>query len=160
MGKNSQETIFQKLAVFDFDDTLVDCELGEFICRIDRDSRDKAINIIIPKEINDIYENWNWPFRMNATFKYLKSNYDISSVEILSQVAKIKISDSFKELVRLLKLNAFKLVIISDCNSLFIGSILFKIASIKCIIFCIDLCKSKIYHQSGHPARSIKYYFG
>ncbi len=71
MGKNLEETSesdLYKLAVFDFDETLVDCELGEFILNSFGHRK-----ITVPDEINTIYKAWNWPFRMNAFFKFLKA---------------------------------------------------------------------------------------
>ena len=124
MGKNVSESIGLpiKLAVFDFDDTLVSCELSDYISHIREDKNGNKIpEIKIPNEINEIYEAWNWPFRMNAFFKYINANYDITSEQIVNEVSKIKIDNSIKELIRDLKRNDYKLLIISDCNSLFIG---------------------------------------
>jgi phosphoserine phosphatase len=121
MGKNltTSEPDIYKLAVFDFDETLVDDELSDYILN----SGNQQSKIIVPCEINAIYEAWNWPFRMNALFKFLRNKHDITSADIIKHVAKIRVSDSLKDLIRLLKSNNYKLVIISDCNSLFIGNI-------------------------------------
>ena len=115
-----------KLCVFDFDDTLIDCEMSEFITRIDHDQNGNKIDkITVPNEINQIYYSFNWVFRMNAFFKMLKSQYALTATEVLNQIGLIKISDSMIRLIRLLKEEKnFTLIIISDCNLLFIEEIL------------------------------------
>ena len=58
---------------------------------------------------------------MNAFFKFIEVNYGITTVEILDAISTIKVQNSIKELIQALKKNGYKIVIISDCNSLFIG---------------------------------------
>lgn len=124
MGKVVESNDYSKLAVFDFDETLVDFELSDFIEQIKKDKHGNDIpKITVPKEINDIYFSFNWPFRMNAFFKYLEATYGITTVEILDNVKKIQVQNSIKDLIQILKKNGYKLIIISDCNSLFIGKI-------------------------------------
>ena len=103
----------QKLAIFDFDSTLISC-----------DSSDTLSSFQLPNEIELMYNEYNRPTRMNACFKYLKQNYDINSNDIVAKLSSIQIEKEMKHLIMSLKNDNYKLLIISDSNKLFIETIL------------------------------------
>jgi pyridoxal phosphate phosphatase PHOSPHO2 len=103
----------QKLAIFDFDSTLISC-----------DSSDTLSSYQLPNEIESLYNEFNWPTRMNACFKYLKQHFDINSNDIVAKLGSIQIEKEMKHLIMSLKKENYKLLIISDSNKLFIETIL------------------------------------
>jgi pyridoxal phosphate phosphatase PHOSPHO2 len=104
-----------KLAVFDFDSTIIDGDSGDFM---------ETDEFNLPNHLEDLYTQFNWPIRMNAAFDLINKKLSFNSEKVLEKVRLIKISDSMCNLIKKLKKQNFTLLIISDGNSIFIETIL------------------------------------
>lgn len=105
-----------KLALFDFDNTIIDCNSDTYI--------DKLIGYTFnkyPQEINSIK---HWTQRMNHVFDYMSSKYNIKIEDIIECLKEIKIDSHMIDLILKLKDNSYELIIVSDANTLFIKTIL------------------------------------
>lgn len=115
-----------KLAVFDFDNTIIDVNSDTFVdqilLRLKNETDKKYYDY--PFEIEQLAKINNWTYRMNAVFDYMNTKYSIQPKDIIGCMHEISIDDSMKQLLQRLHANRFDLIIISDANSIFIQEIL------------------------------------
>ncbi|RNA23954.1 pyridoxal phosphate phosphatase PHOSPHO2-like [Brachionus plicatilis] len=117
-----------KLAVFDFDNTIIDVNSDTFVDRVILKQKNESSKKYYeyPVEIEQLTKSHNWTHRMNAVFSYMNLKYSIQQEQIVNCMHEIFIEDSMKQLIKKLHAHGFELVIISDANSIFIHEILRK----------------------------------
>lgn len=113
-----------KLAAFDFDHTIIVHNSDTYIDKILFEKTTNNLNNKYPEEIEKKTELHGWTTRMNSVFEYMFSKFNIKGKDILECLKEIKIDDSMVSLIKSLKENDYKLIILSDANSLFIETIL------------------------------------
>lgn len=117
-----------KLAVFDFDNTIIDVNSDTFVDRIllrlTNQTEEKYYEY--PLEIEQLTKSHNWTHRMNAVFSYMNSKHSVQPQNIIDCMREIVIKDSMKQLLQHLHSKEFQIIIISDANSIFIQEILLK----------------------------------
>lgn len=121
-GENREER--PQLVVFDFDDTVVDCNSDTWIDTL-------APNGKIPLGLTEGFDGFNWTSYMAQVFKYLKES-GITRGDYERRLREMPFVAGMKEL--LVQLTAAKLgktskrkyemIIISDANSFFIQTFL------------------------------------
>ena len=104
-----------KLAVFDFDSTIIDGDSGDFM---------ETDEFNLPHHLEELYTQFNWPTRMNAALDLINKKFSFNSDKVLERLRQTRISDSLSNLIRKLKNHNFILLIVSDGNSLFVETIL------------------------------------
>lgn len=109
-----------ELVVFDFDETIVDCNSDTFINELSSDGR-------IPEDIiNKYYDHNNWTQYMKQVLNYLHK-CGVTEENIRNCLQRMPLIDGIKELICNLKNcgpQRFELIIISDANTVFIGQAL------------------------------------
>lgn len=100
----------KKLAVFDFDHTIVDDNTDTVIVQLIKD---------IPKEVKLLHRSDGWTAFMQAVFK-LAHQQQIDEKEIANHIKKIPPVKGMCELLQVLATNNYDVVIVSDSNSYFI----------------------------------------
>lgn len=101
-----------KLAVFDFDNTIIDLNVYYLI--------DDLLKQNIPDNLNEIQDKYGWIERMNSLFE---SN-SLNEEKIKNILNKILIDEKMKKFLKILYDNGYETIIISDNNSYFINYIL------------------------------------
>ena len=99
-----------KLAVFDFDNTIVNENVYSTICN----------NLLINKCLSDKVKTDNWIERMNVLFEM----NCLTEEKIKKYLKDVKIDETMKMLLKHLFNNGYEMIIISDNNSFFIDYIL------------------------------------
>ena len=106
-----------ELVVFDFDETIVNCNSDTFINSLATDGR-------IPLEITDKYFDCkNWTEYMRQVFTYLHK-IGVTEEDLRNCLKKMPLIDGVKDLILNMKNcgpNKYELIIISDANTLLIG---------------------------------------
>lgn len=152
-----------KYAIFDFDATIINDNSDSYINELliekhhanrERQGKDhdklSAVDLrrhILPYSIEELYPVYNWPTRMNAAFRYMAEDLDCNTNEILEKLKQIRIHDSMKKLIYLLKQNQYKLFIVSDANKFFIELILNENDM-------LDLFSGRIFSNEGFIAEN------
>lgn len=104
----------KKLAVFDFDHTIVDGNT-------DVVARKLLKNEQIPESVRSLYQTHGWTLYMQEIFKLLKK-FHISKEQVKNAITSIPAVPSIKKLITHLVLHVnYDAIIISDSNSLFIN---------------------------------------
>jgi pyridoxal phosphate phosphatase PHOSPHO2 len=131
-GIKNNPRIKTRLAVFDFDNTLINVNSDTYINKL-VESKIVAANFTddtslkkfkYPSEIEDLYAKFNWTHRMNGVFEYMKREHDIGKNDIINCVGEIRLDDSMIEVIKTLKSHDYELLILSDANTVFIDTIL------------------------------------
>ena len=112
-----------ELVVFDFDETVVDCNSDTFINQLAHDGT-------IPKEIwNRFLDERDWTAYMQQVFNYLHQN-NVSESDYDRCLEKMSFVDGMGELLEFIRshqnsnIKRFDAIIISDANTYFIGHFL------------------------------------
>lgn len=112
----------QELVVFDFDDTVVNCNSDTWVDQLAPDGK-------IPKDIRAIFDGVNWTNYMAAVFKYLFAN-GVTREDYERCLHAMPFVQHVKELLEELasKPSAhgrkYELIVISDANTFFIQTFL------------------------------------
>jgi pyridoxal phosphate phosphatase PHOSPHO2 len=101
-----------KLAVFDFDNTIIDLNVYFLV--------DDLLKQNIPDNLNEIHDKYGWIERMNSLFE---SN-SLNKEKINNILNKILIDAKMKKFLKILHDNGYETIIVSDNNSYFINYIL------------------------------------
>ena len=109
-----------KLAVFDFDNTIIDVNSDTFIDKLIPGWDDTNGRFKYPTAV----ESLEWTDRMNAVFELMNSTYAITKDQLLDCIANIDISEPMITLLKQLKQTGWQLMILSDANTVFIDTIL------------------------------------
>jgi pyridoxal phosphate phosphatase PHOSPHO2 len=109
-----------KLAAFDFDHTIINVNSDTYIDKLI--SNDDGKSYKYPKDIDALTKSWT--HRMNSVFDLLHKDFNIKKDDFIKCLHQIKIDDEMKQLISNLSLNNYKIIIISDSNSIFIEEIL------------------------------------
>jgi pyridoxal phosphate phosphatase PHOSPHO2 len=116
----------RKLAVFDFDHTIInensDIYINKLLIRNNDESSDFK-RFKFPIEIEKMREK-GWTNRMNAVFEYMHSIYNINKSKLIDCLEEIKVDDCMLRLIDDLYQRNYHLFIISDSNTIFIETIL------------------------------------
>jgi pyridoxal phosphate phosphatase PHOSPHO2 len=125
----SNPNIKAKLAVFDFDNTIINANSDTYIDKLvieklSQSDQDVKKSFKYPSEIEELYNKFNWTHRMNGVFEYMKRNHDITKNDMINCLKEIKLNDSMVALLKALKDYEYELVVLSDANTIFIEEIL------------------------------------
>ena len=117
------------IAAFDFDHTIIDTNSDTFINKIVLEkesllSKDDCKSDYRFKYPSEIEKHQCWTVRMNAVFNFMHSKYRITETDFIQCLKEIKIHDSMKQLLFLLKEKGYEIIIVSDANTFFIETIL------------------------------------
>jgi pyridoxal phosphate phosphatase PHOSPHO2 len=123
-----------KLAVFDFDHTIIDVNSDTYIDKliVMRENELNGTNVVYDpknlykysKSIEDLKQLESWTWRMNGVFDLFRSKYDITKDELIACLHEIKVPNEMKQFINTLATNGFTLIIISNSNTVFIDEIL------------------------------------
>ena len=118
-----------KLAVFDFDNTIINVNSDTYIDKLVAAKRPRnteaSSGFKYPSEIEAACQEYNWTHRMNKVFEYMRQTHSITKQEILDCLREIKLDAAMCELIRTLRHDHdYELVILSDANTVFIEEIL------------------------------------
>lgn len=116
-----------KLAVFDFDHTIIDVNSDTYFDKLVTSHPNYARasdKYKYPDEIESLTEKYCWTRRMAAVFEHMRSKYDIRRQTLIDCIREIQVAESMRELLRLLSANQFELIIVSDSNTVLIETIL------------------------------------
>jgi len=105
-----------RIAVFDFDHTIIDTNSDTYIDKLMQRTGSKAD---YPVEIEEIYNQSGWTQRMNAVFKHLNQVHQVTKEDFEQCLKEIQLDNTMKMLISQLKSLGYKLVIISDANRFF-----------------------------------------
>ena len=112
---------FSKIAVFDFNHTLIDTNSDYYINKL-IEEKDQFFQF--PNEIENLYTKFDWTSRMNAAIEFMFDFYGVDTNRILECLKEIRIDDAMIKLLKVLRENRFELIILSDSNQVFIETIL------------------------------------
>ncbi len=113
------------IAAFDFDNTIIPVNSDTYINKLVKSRRELSdLTHIYPHHVEEIGDINGWTARMQAVFDFMHKEYNITEKDFTECLNEIEIEESMKKLLRALKEKDYRLVIISDANTIFIETIL------------------------------------
>lgn len=109
----------KELFVFDFDETVVDCNSDTFINVLFKpDGR-------VPEEVSSKFNNANWTSYMRAVFEYLHAQ-GVTRSDYERVLKQIQLIDGLHELISFMgkRPDKYDMIVVSDANTFFIETVL------------------------------------